>query len=235
MARGRMISKTLGTSQKYAKLTGSLGEFAAALFPLLISHCDDFGRLESDAFTIKVRVWPTSRRSEKQFQNALLLLDKVGLISVYVVDGQQFSEVVNFSDHQQGLHKRTRSKFPPAPGTVDPTPSKVIPIAPPENGKSRVGIFMQKYEEMYFSILKQPYLGNDAVRKSKDMSAAHELCGVYSDKDLLTMTEFFLRVDPEKNAKARFMAGKQRTIPMMKVLIGDIASHLKIKAKVVSA
>jgi hypothetical protein len=151
------------------------------------------------------------------------------------VDGQQFSEVVNFSDHQQGLHKRTRSKFPPAPGTVDPTPSKAIPIAPPENGKSRVGIFMQKYEEMYFSILKQPYLGNDAVRKSKDMSAAHELCGVYSDKDLLTMTEFFLRVDPEKNAKARFMAGKQRTIPMMKVLIGDIASHLKIKAKVVSA
>ena len=232
MARGRMISKTLGTSQKYAKLTGSLGEFSAALFPLLISHCDDFGRLEADAFTIKVRVWPTSRRSEKQFQNALLLLDKVGLIQVYVVDGQQFGEVVNFSDHQQGLHKRTRSRFPSVTGTVDPDLPKVIPLAPPETGKNRVGIFMRKYEEMYLSILKQPYLGNDAVRKSKDMSAAHELCGVYSDKDLVTLAEFFLRVDPEKNAKARFMAGKQRTIPMMKVLIGDIASHLKIKAKV---
>ena len=92
MARGRMISKTLGTSQKYAKLTGSLGEFAAALFPLLISHCDDFGRLESDAFTIKVRVWPTSRRSEKQFQNALLLLDKKFVKTQRTVSANELTE-----------------------------------------------------------------------------------------------------------------------------------------------
>ena len=96
MARGRMISKSLGTSRKFAALSGPLAEFSAALYPLIISHTDDFGRLEGDSFTIKHRVWPTAHRDEAEFQGALEQLRSVGLIKLYLVGEQQYGEVVGF-------------------------------------------------------------------------------------------------------------------------------------------
>ena len=58
MARGRMISKTLGSSVRFTELqdhAGKLGEFSAALFCLLVANSDDFGRLEGDAKSVKWR------------------------------------------------------------------------------------------------------------------------------------------------------------------------------------
>lgn len=222
MARGRMISKSLGTSRKFAALSGPLAEFSAALYPLLISHTDDFGRLEGDSFTVKVRVWPTAHRSEAEFQDALLLLKSVGLIKLYTVEEQQYVEVIGFDDHQTGLHKRTKSKLP-AQDITEPLVTKY------DTG-SRAGEFMRRYSEMYRKVLRQPYMGNSRTQKIKDYEAAQELCAAYSDTDLATMIEFFLKADPDKNPKARMLQGKNRTVPMMKVMVGDIATHLKIEA-----
>lgn len=110
-----MISKSLSTSRKYAALTsqaGELAEFCQALFPLVVAHADDFGRLPGDVFTIRHLVWPTSTRSLEQFNAALTALDHVGLILRYRANGGDYIQVLHFEEHQVGLSKRTKSKFP---------------------------------------------------------------------------------------------------------------------------
>ena len=121
MARGRMLSKSLSTSQKRGHLLDALGgpepgrplgEFAQALYPLLVAHADDWGRQEGDAYTVKYRVDPTSPRSQADFEAALCGLQEVGLIERYEHLGRQIIQIVNFDPHQVGLHKRTESTFP---------------------------------------------------------------------------------------------------------------------------
>jgi hypothetical protein len=229
MARGRMISRALGSSQKFGRLSlrGPLAEFAAALYMLMVSNSDDFGRLESDALTIKYRCWPSSQRTDQEFQEALELLHEVQLIVLYTEGDKQYAEVVAFADHQQGLHKRTQSKLPSPRGDDE----EAAPLVSLDNGRpSRAGTFIKEYRLLYRKVQGQPYLGKSFVQQSKDLQAAQEMCEAYGDGDLLTMAEFFLRVDPEKNPKAKFLAGKQRSLPMMKTLVGDIAKHLSIEA-----
>lgn len=122
MARGRMLSKSLSTSEKFASLpriAGALGEFCQSLYPLIVAHLDDFGRLQGDPFTVKHQCHPTSARSVEEFSEALLALHKSGLIIWYASGGnggeKKYIQLTGFEDHQVGLHKRTRSKFPRVP------------------------------------------------------------------------------------------------------------------------
>lgn len=115
MARGRMLSKSLGASRKFAKCGKSAGEFPQLLFALLIPHTDDFGRMTSDAFTVKHAVFPTSHRTEEEFEAALVSLEEAHLIVRYDHKDGQVLQVVKFEEHQRGLNKRTRSDFPAPP------------------------------------------------------------------------------------------------------------------------
>src|SRR5262245_34894028 len=103
MPRGRMISRSLSTSQKRAALHGvvpRLAEFAQALYPLLVVHADDFGRLQGDLFTVKNVVDPSSPRKLSEFETALQALAQVELIAWYEVEGRKFIQVNNFEQHQ---------------------------------------------------------------------------------------------------------------------------------------
>ena len=74
MARGRMISKSLSTSERFAALhesAGKLAEFCQSLYPLLLAHADDWGCQQGDPFTIKHAVFPTSPRRLPEFTTAL--------------------------------------------------------------------------------------------------------------------------------------------------------------------
>ncbi len=118
MARGRLISRTLGSSRKFAALhrqANGLGEFAGELYPLLVAHADDFGRQAGDAFTVKMAVFPVSPRSEWEFELALEGMHTVGLVQRYRVDGRDVIQITDFDQHQPGLHKRSSSKFQPPP------------------------------------------------------------------------------------------------------------------------
>lgn len=120
MARGRLISKCLGSSRKFHGLLragGKLGEFCQVLFPLIVANTDDFGRMAGDAFTVKNVVLPSSRRPEADFDRALDALHTVGLIVRYEVDGLICLQVNQFDEHQVNLHKRSHSRFPEPPGT----------------------------------------------------------------------------------------------------------------------
>lgn len=125
MARGRLVSKSLGSSRKFHALLGAggkLGEFCQVLFPLIVANTDDFGRMPGDAFTVKNVVLPSSPRPEKDFESALNVIASVGLVRRYEADGAIYLQVDKFDEHQPGLHKRTRSKFPEPteiPGTSE--------------------------------------------------------------------------------------------------------------------
>jgi hypothetical protein len=113
-----MVSKSLSTSRKYSALyaeAGELAEFCQSLFPLIVAHADDFGRLPGDVFTVRHLVLPASPRSLEQFNAALTALDHVGLIQRYRIGGNDYLQVSQFEAHQVGLSRRTKSKFPRPP------------------------------------------------------------------------------------------------------------------------
>lgn len=122
MARGRILSRTLGSSRRFNALADQnpdLAEFAQLLFTLLIPHADDFGRMSGDPQSVKFQVFPGSSRKFPEFWSALEMLHITLLIDVYTVDdsGDIWLQVNKFDEHQQGLHKRTESRIqPPSPG-----------------------------------------------------------------------------------------------------------------------
>lgn len=117
MARGRMLSKSLSTSAKIAtlyKVCPKLAEFCRALFPLLIAHADDHGRLPGDDFTVKVQIDPISPRKPADFVAALHILHEVDLIVWYQVGDRKVIEIVKFSEHQDLKgHENRPWKLPP--------------------------------------------------------------------------------------------------------------------------
>ncbi len=120
VARGRLISKSLGSSRKFYALGcegGKLGEFCQLLFPLIVANSDDFGRMPGDAFTVKNLVFPSSPRHEAEFDRALQALQTVGLIDRYRVSGVIYLQIQQFDAHQANLHKRTASRCPENPVT----------------------------------------------------------------------------------------------------------------------
>ena len=118
MAQRRMISRNLGSSRKFHAVNarcGQLGDFAQALFPLIVVNADDFGRLEGDAFTVKHKVFPVSPRTEEDFETVLKAMNEVGLIRFYQSGSDRYLEIVNFDREQPGLSRRTKSSFPDPP------------------------------------------------------------------------------------------------------------------------
>src|SRR5688572_2731246 len=139
MARGRMISKSISTSRKYAALhvvAPQLAEFCQAIYPLLVVHSDDHGRQAGDSFTVKHVVCPTSPRSLQDVEDALRVLERVGLISRFDTPDGPAIEIVKFKPHQPGLKQRSTSKFetPASPASQhdeqDTAPLLATPATP---------------------------------------------------------------------------------------------------------
>ena len=235
MARGRMISKSLGASKRFMALhehAGPLAEFAAALFCLVISNCDDFGRCEADAASIRWRCWPSSPRTEREFAMALEALHNAGLICWYQVEGNHILEVTRFSEHQSGLHKRTRSKFPDAPGYRAESISSNNhsgPETPASPLEKRALHLLSDYLEQHNHLLEQPYLQNENQR-TKDLASMQLLVAAYQDADVSRIVKAFLQLD-EENPKNKLLRGCQRTVVMLQAVYAtQIAKQLKIKA-----
>lgn len=112
MAIARLLAKSLSTSERRARLhqeAGPLAEFCQALYPLIVAHADDWGRLDGSVFHVKHAIDPTSPRSVEEFTTALAALDRVRLIEWYVVDSKPYVQVVDFKRHQPGLKQRHSS------------------------------------------------------------------------------------------------------------------------------
>lgn len=134
MAEKRMISKVISISEKVNMLPDI---FDMLLFTWIIPHTDDFGRLAGSPAKVKALVVPMLDKSIKEVGDSIQRLHDQGLIHWYEVDGEKVIQVTNFEKHQQGLHKRTRSKFPDPPDKSNeirniPGNSGNFPTFPPE-------------------------------------------------------------------------------------------------------
>ncbi|MCG7406747.1 DnaD domain protein [Paenibacillus sp. ACRRX] len=109
MAEKRMISKVISISEKVNMLPDI---FDMLLFTWMIPHTDDFGRMAGSAAKVKALVVPMLDKSMRDVEAALGRLAASGLILWYESDGEKVLQILNFEKHQQGLHKRTKSKFP---------------------------------------------------------------------------------------------------------------------------
>jgi DNA replication protein DnaD len=113
MAERRMISKVISISEK----VNSLSLFGRLLYTWMIPHADDFGRLPGSPAKVRALVVPMADETVKDVEQALADMHERGLIIWYEVDGEKFIQITNFESHQQGLHKRTPSKYPSPPNS----------------------------------------------------------------------------------------------------------------------
>lgn len=128
MAEKRMISKTISVSEKVNDLPDI---FDMLLFTWLIPHTDDFGRMSGSPAKVKGLVLPMMEsKTREDVRVSLRHLADAGLILWYEVDGEEVIQIQKFEKHQQGLHKRTKSKYPDPP-----TDSGLLPEIP-ENSQT---------------------------------------------------------------------------------------------------
>lgn len=109
MPRGRMLSRSISTSRRIE----SMSEWAQLLFDRVVIHADDFGRLEADPAVVKAEAKPLSPRSFDDFAAAIAEGITVGAYVAYVdASGRVYLAIEKSDDHQRGLHKRTKSRYP---------------------------------------------------------------------------------------------------------------------------
>lgn len=117
-----MISRTISTSEKLHKINWK----ARLLFTWMILHCDDEGRTEGSRQTIKARVLPMADCTEKEVEEWLGEMKKVGLIEWYKIDGKKYIQIIRWHDFQtfHGIQVN-QSRFPAPPDLVERSTPKI--------------------------------------------------------------------------------------------------------------
>ena len=108
MANRRMISKSISISLQVNRLS----DFAKLLFTWMIPHADDFGRLSGEPEVIKALVVPMMKQGVKEIEKALNEMVKENLVLWYRFKNEKVIQFIKFEEHQTGLNKRTKSRFP---------------------------------------------------------------------------------------------------------------------------
>lgn len=138
MARGRMISGTIGESRKFATLANDTHRL---IYLMVMPHVDKAGRFEADPVLIKGKCLTRLDIDVSTVEAWLKDASKVGLILHYEAKGVPVLEIVDFLEHNTPHHKEPDSKLPgPDEGTPCSTPeSNVEPSmsqARPNNGST---------------------------------------------------------------------------------------------------
>jgi hypothetical protein len=225
MARARLISKSLGSSERFFRLHSAaastdvarfgLTEFAGELYMLLITASDDFGRFHGDAFTVKMQVFPASPRRVDEFDIALGALVDAGLIQRYRYngDGKLALQIVDFEPHQQGLQRRTRSAFPPPDGAPsDPNPDDSSNSG--SNGASLDGSASSEVQGSSENL-------SEHRGRSESFAEVHELSQIFSPELELELEDLASSKDLAEIQKPALLperggGGSARTAPQRK-------------------
>lgn len=152
MAERRMIAKSISVSERVNDLPDI---FDMLLFTWMIPHVDDWGRMNGSPAKIKGVVIPMlEQKGKADVRDSLERLALARLISWYEIDGEEFVQIEQFDKHQQGLHKRTKSRFPEPPKeensveqTEIPGNSGNFPKIPPELNRTELKGTEQKGKE----------------------------------------------------------------------------------------
>jgi hypothetical protein len=218
MARGRMISKSLSTSEKRAQLhqtAGKLAEFCQALYPLLIAHADDWGCLQGDVFTVKHLVDPTSPRRLADFTAALTALHNVGLITWYESDDRRFVYICGWFSHQhlRGHDKDGRKRTFPAPPE---NPKQITGSARMRPAAPKLALTEEKRtEEKRTELLSpdEPGTSEGEDRRKDD------------NRSIAAFIARFCELYAKHRHGARFFVKREQHVPLVRALLGVYGSE----------
>lgn len=121
MANRRMISKSISTSVKLARVS----DFSALLFTWLVPHCDDVGNMHAEPFAVKGIVIPMRKKSDSQVEKAIQELQDEDLILLYEANGRKYLHIQGWEDHQTLRKDVTPDiRYPKHDGNATVTPRK---------------------------------------------------------------------------------------------------------------
>lgn len=106
MARRRTIHGKISLNRELAELD----PFSCLTFTWGLAHCDDWGVISGDPVIFRAQVFPLRTESIAQVEGAIDQLVSAGLVQRYERDGKLCLYYPSWDDHQEGLHKRTRSR-----------------------------------------------------------------------------------------------------------------------------
>ena len=131
MARIRSIKPDFWTDEKIVEVSA----FARLLFIGLWNFADDDGRMVFSPKKIKMQIFPNDSLDISELFGELR---GKSLINIYDVDGIEYLQIKNFTEHQK-IDKRTPSKLPCNPQST-PNPPESPRITPTEKeGKGEEG------------------------------------------------------------------------------------------------
>jgi hypothetical protein len=125
MARGRMISGSIATSESFH----AMSEYARLTWCMILPHLDDYGTIEGSAAKLKGLTQPLSARSVAEVAAAVREIVDVEILTAYAVDGRVYLRAPSFDRHQVNLHKRTAPKFPDPEGAEKLTGERYLEMA----------------------------------------------------------------------------------------------------------
>lgn len=223
MANRRSIAKSISISEQ----VDGVSDQAALLFSWMFPHADDFGRLPGSAKKLGAVVVPL-RMDRKpgwavdDIEGYIMELEEardeagVPLIYRYRVGGIPVIQLIKFDSHQEGLHKRTRSKFPDPeePFPEIPGNSGKVQEIPGSRARGREGKGNEgkRNEGKGREQTGQPPTP-PVFKKGIYEGAAEALSKVLTDNDMQLMAELSLKYEPDfilealRRARAR---GKPR-------------------------
>jgi hypothetical protein len=119
----------------------------------LWNFSDDEGRSVFEPRLLKAAVWPLDDEiTAADVGSHLAALARVGLVSMYEVEGRQYVQVSSWTEHQKVEKKRTSALPPPPRGLPDgspppprglpdgsPPPPRLLPDSSPREGKGKEG------------------------------------------------------------------------------------------------
>jgi len=123
MAKWRAIERDISTSGKVNRLD----EFGQLLWDRMILWSDDWGIITGEAFELKLKTMPASKREEQEFEDAVNQMEQLGLVRRYQPNAYEpLIWLIDFDDHQPAavIGKRTAPKDPlhPDDGRLHETP-----------------------------------------------------------------------------------------------------------------
>jgi len=133
MAKGRMINKSISKSKKFNLILDN--DFDRLLYCMLLPYADRDGRVEGDPDLVKGNIFPRRKDvSEEDITHGLENLARVGLILHYQVEGDNFIQICQFQEGQEGFrYDREKPSTIPAPSGMTPTTGGSTPADDGEN------------------------------------------------------------------------------------------------------
>jgi hypothetical protein len=158
MASRRMISTSLGDSEKFSTLKNDTHRLA---YVLLVTWADAEGRFLADSVSLRGKLYTRLPWEARTVEAALLDMDAVGLIRLYTIGKHRYGVIVGFHEHNtirrnaDGTPKEeAQSRIPAPPEGVTTNPGTGVV---PEPYRSSPGVTQAEVEvELERELQSQP-------------------------------------------------------------------------------